>query len=249
MPFTLRKFRRSSRCAIKPTSKTGLNGASPSPPNGGDKIGKAPSHSSALPLLPLGPGGVHVSESTGPHMLRAASETTFSKLPSARERFSASGLRWPARPQCTNPWSRSPSVIGLQRFQPPAQKGLSSEKPEKSATSQFKFGPYLAHHRRLIVAASPTKPLSTARLLSPSSFVRRPHALRSGFPHSGKSAAVRGALRQLSNADRSRTGRPHTGKSMANEDGARRCSDGGKDSPPSWERTSSSSAPTSVRPA
>lgn len=31
------------------------------------EIGKALSHSSALPLLPLGPGGVHVSESTGPH--------------------------------------------------------------------------------------------------------------------------------------------------------------------------------------
>ena len=32
-----------------------------------NKIGKALSHPSALPLLPLGPGGVHVSESTGPH--------------------------------------------------------------------------------------------------------------------------------------------------------------------------------------
>ena len=31
------------------------------------KIGKALPHPSALPLLPLGPGGIHVSESTGPH--------------------------------------------------------------------------------------------------------------------------------------------------------------------------------------
>lgn len=37
-----------------------------------DKIGKALSHSSALPLLPLGPGGVHVSESTGPHQITAS---------------------------------------------------------------------------------------------------------------------------------------------------------------------------------
>lgn len=31
------------------------------------KIGKAPSHPSALPLLPLGPGGFHVSGSAGPY--------------------------------------------------------------------------------------------------------------------------------------------------------------------------------------
>jgi hypothetical protein len=70
------------------------------------QIGKALPHPSALPLLPLGPGGFHVSGSTGPHtnrspagaadwLVRATSRFVFRKAFSAarrvlsRERISA----------------------------------------------------------------------------------------------------------------------------------------------------------------
>lgn len=55
------KYRNPRPSATPIRSRAGRRARAP------DKIGKALPHPSALPLLPLGPGGVHVSGSAGPH--------------------------------------------------------------------------------------------------------------------------------------------------------------------------------------